>query len=403
MRVGRTLPPAAAPLKWVDLLYGIRGLFRGERQRADLEQDMKEYFGVRHVFCVNSGKTALTLILLALQELSPKKEVVLPAYTCFSVPSAVLRAGLRPKLCDIDETTFDFKIDQLDQAIGADTLCVIPGHLFGIPSDLDRIQEICKPKGVMLVEDAAQAMGGHRKERLLGTIGDVGFYSLGRGKTITCGEGGVIVTDSDAIARAIVQHYAILAAPGVWNSLIDLLKTFLMMLLIRPSLYWIPASVPMLKLGQTFFYKDFPMARLSGTNAGLMVFWRDRLKQSLKGRANVSKFFQEGLQTLGVSARSLAYLRLPLMAESRRRRDELFSESRTQGLGLSLMYPSTLNDLDEVREDNGQFPGAQAVADRLIAIPTHQYVSPQDGKTICALVSPRVDQKQVERFQSAET
>ena len=387
----------------MDLLYGIRGLFRGERQRADLEQDMKEYFGVTHVFCVNSGKTALTLILLALQELSPKKEVVLPAYTCFSVPSAVLRAGLRPKLCDIDETTFDFKIDQLNQTIGVDTLCVIPGHLFGIPSDLDRIQAICKPKGVVLVEDAAQAMGGHRKERLLGTIGDVGFYSLGRGKTITCGEGGVIVTDSDAIARAIAHHYAILAAPGMWNSLIDLLKTFLMMLLIRPSLYWIPASVPMLKLGQTFFHKDFPMARLSGANAGLMVFWRDRLKQSLEGRANVSKFFQEGLQTLGVSARSLAYLRLPLMAESRRRRDELFSESRTQGLGLSLMYPSTLNDLDEVREKNEQFPGAQAVADRLIAIPTHQYVSPQDRKTICDLVVPKVDRKQVETFQSAET
>ena len=79
MTFRRTLSPAAAPLTGRDLFNGLRGLVNGQRARLELEQDLKNYFGVKYLFCVNSGKTALTLILLALQELSPKKEVVLPA------------------------------------------------------------------------------------------------------------------------------------------------------------------------------------------------------------------------------------------------------------------------------------------------------------------------------------
>jgi perosamine synthetase len=403
MRVGRTLPPAAAPLKWADLLYGIRGLFRGERQREDLEQELKEYFGVTHVFCVNSGKAALTLILLALRELSPKKKVVLPAYTCFSVPSAVLRAGLQPKLCDINERSFDFDYDQLTQIVGEDVLCVVPGHLFGIPADLDRLRALCQPKGVVLIEDVAQAMGGRRREQLLGTIGDVGFFSLGRGKTITSGEGGIIVTNSEALAQAITKHYLALAVPSVWHSVIELFKTFLMVVLIHPALYWIPSSIPMLKLGQTFFYKDFPMTRLSSGNAGLMTKWRERLAQSVRERESVSRRFQERLQTFGLCNKRLGYLRLPFLSKNRSQRDALFARSQEQGLGLSLMYPSTLNAIDDVGNKMDRFPGAEAVAERLIAIPTHQYVSEEDVNAICGLVAAKTATEPVERLQEAGT
>lgn len=403
MRLDRTLPPAAAPLRWIDLLNGIRGLFRGERQRTELERDLKQYFGVKHAFCVNSGKTALTLILLALQELSPRKEVVLPAYTCFSVPSAVLRAGLRPKLCDVDAKTFDFNFDHLQQVMSPDTLCVLPGHLFGIAADLDRLQALCRPKGVMIVEDAAQAMGGMQNNRFLGTLGDAGFFSLGRGKAITCGEGGIVVTNSDAIGQAISHHYTALIIFNFKHILLDLIKTFLMMLLIRPRLYWIPASIPMLKLGQTFFYKDFPMARLSGANAGLLTRWRDRLNRSLCGREEVAKYFQQEMRLPEPSARPRPYLRLPILMKDRNERDTLFAHSQRQGAGLSLMYPGTLNDIDEIRDSNLRFPGAQSIADRLIALPTHEYVSSRDLGVISALVGCRLNQPRTELFRDVRT
>jgi perosamine synthetase len=403
MRFKRTLPPAAAPLTWKDLYYGIRGLLAGDQQRIELEQDLKKYLGVKHVFCVNSGKTALTLILQALQTMSSKKEVVVPAYTCFSVPAAILKAGLKPRLCDVDKKTLDFNYDRLAHMVGQDTLCVISTHLFGIAADLDRLRTLCEPQRILLVEDAAQAMGGRQNDRFLGTIGDVGFYSLGRGKTITCGEGGIVVTDSDAIAQAMKHHYATLMIPHVMHAVMQLLKTFLMVLLIRPTLYWIPASIPMLKLGQTFFDKSFPMARLPGANAGLMTLWRERLAQSLTARQTVGTYFQKELDLSGVQARPEAYLRLPLMAGSRAGRDALFALSQRQGLGLSLMYPSALNAIKELRDPTERFPGAEAIADRLIALPTHAYVSTQDRQAICALVRSRAPQEGAGLLQSAQT
>ncbi len=392
----RTLSPAAAPLTRNDLFNGLRGLVKGECARLELEQELRDYFSVKYVFCVNSGKTALTLILSALQELSPKKEVVLPAYTCFSVPSAVLRAGLRPRLCDVDERTFDFKFEELQRVIGPDTLCVVPCHLFGIPADLGRIQMLCKANSVMLVEDAAQAMGVTQDNRKLGTVGDVGFYSLGRGKMITCGEGGVIVTNSDQLAQALARRHADLPKPTFIHAVIDLLKTSLMLLLIRPSLFWIPASIPFLKLGQTFFDKTFPMTRLSGANVGLMRCWRERLTQSLQGRRANAKEYQQVLRSSEPTAQPLAYLRFPVLTVGRSGRDALMARAHQDGIGLSLMYPSTLNEIEEVRDVEGQYPGAQSIVDRLVTLPTHEHVSSLDKQVICVLVTSHLMRQMAE-------
>ncbi|MBX3330257.1 MAG: DegT/DnrJ/EryC1/StrS family aminotransferase [Nitrospira sp.] len=399
----RTLSPAAAPLTGKDLFNGLRGLAKGARARLELEQDLKNYFGVKHVFCVNSGKTALTLILLTLQELSPKKEVVLPAYTCFSVPSAVLRAGLRPRLCDVDDRTFDFKFEELQRVVGPDTLCIVTCHLFGIPANLDRLQMLCEANSVMLVEDAAQAMGVTQGHRKLGTVGDVGFYSLGRGKMITCGEGGVIVTNSDQLAQTLARHHDALPEPTFTHAVIDLLKACLMVLLIRPSLFWIPVSIPFLKLGQTFFDKTFPLARLSGANVGLMRCWRERLTQSLEERRANAKEYQQVLRSSGPSAKPLAYLRFPVLAVGRPDRDALMARAHQEGVGLSLMYPTTLNEIDEVRDVERQYPGAQSIVDRLVTLPTHEYVSSLDKQVICALVKPHLMRPGVGQVQTTRT
>lgn len=388
MRVGRTLPPAAAPFKWVDLLHGVRGLFKGDRQRADLERDLKEYFGVKHVFCVNSGKTALTLILVALQRLSPRREVILPAYTCFSVPSAVVKAGLKVRLCDINASTFDYDFEQLSRQISAETLCVVPTHLFGIPADMDRLLKLCRPYGVAVVEDAAQAMGGRDHGRWLGTIGDVGFFSLGRGKMITCGEGGVILTNSDCIAREIEKDYLQLGSAGISESFNEWLMVLAMAILIRPSLYWLPAGMPMLKLGKTFFCQDFPLERLSSMKVGLMTHWRERLAESVSCRVHSAASLQEGVNTLGSQKARLPFLRFPLLLESRRQRDAVFNASQGRGLGLSTMYPSALSGIEEILDSviDPECPVATSVAQRLIALPTHRHVTDQDRERIFSIL-----------------
>ena len=185
-------------------------------------------------FFVSSGKAALTLILNALKTLNQRQEALIPAYTCFSVPSAIVKAGLKVSLCDIDSQTFDFDYKLLEKAINKNTLCVIPNHLFGIPADMDKINSICKDKDIFVIEDAAQAMGGSYKGSKLGTIGDVGFFSLGRGKNITCGSGGIIVTNSDTIAHAIEKEYAQFDKPSAMEQIINFCKAILMSLLFTP-------------------------------------------------------------------------------------------------------------------------------------------------------------------------
>ncbi|WDT75065.1 MAG: DegT/DnrJ/EryC1/StrS family aminotransferase [Candidatus Manganitrophus sp.] len=389
MKIQRTIPPAAAPLDWRDLGRGVTGLFSNRVSARRVEAEMKAYFGVKHLFLVSSGKAALTLILLALKSLSPKREVVIPAYTCFSVPSAVVKAGLDVALCDLDASTFDFDYRLLEAAVNEKTLCVIPSHLFGIPSEMDRVNAICREKGVYVVEDAAQAMGGTYKGGKLGTLGDVGFFSLGRGKNITCGSGGIIVTNSDSIAEAIRRHDHGLEAPRMGETLGELLQLMLMALFIRPVFYWFPAGLPFLKLGETFFHRDFPVKRLSGAKAALLRNWRERLERSNQKRAETAAYFREHLQLKTSKKENIPYLRLPILMNRREERDRLYALSRKRGYGLSLMYPAPINEIEEIKDDfkGSDFPVAKKMAETLFALPTHPYLSERDKREICTLLA----------------
>lgn len=389
MRIRRTIPPAVAPLSWEDLISGLIGLANRGRALARLEAEIKEYCEARHVFLVSSGKAALTLILLGLKDLSSRDEVIIPAYTCYSVPSSVLKSGLKLAPCEIDESTFDFDSASLDRMVNEKTLCVVPCHLFGISGEMDRIKKICHERGAYLVEDAAQAMGGTYKGRKLGTIGDVGLFSLGRGKNLTCGSGGIIVTSSDRIAGAIRRYYEELDGPDLLETLAEWLRLVFMAVFIHPALYWFPAGLPFLKLGETFFHRDFPTQKLSGMQAGMMHDWKKRLERSNHSRAANGTYFEGQLGAPRPLERegSVPYLRFPFLAGSREKRDWIFARSREHGLGVSLMYPRAVHQIEEIKADfkGKTFPVAEKVADRLLAIPTHPYLSEKDREAISGL------------------
>src|SRR5208283_2741797 len=135
MRIRRVIPPTAAPVDLQSLLFGLMGVGSGTRYLKRLENEIKDYFKVKHVFLFSSGKAALAIALRALKSMTPwKDEVIIPAYTCYSVPSAIIRAGLKIALCDLDPSCLDFDYDQLEKTINDKTLCIVPTHLFGIPA-----------------------------------------------------------------------------------------------------------------------------------------------------------------------------------------------------------------------------------------------------------------------------
>ncbi len=387
MKVGRTVPPAAAPLSWPDLWHGLMAACSPDRALRAREQEIRQAFDVTDVFLLCSGTAALTLTLLALKSLSPRTEVVIPAYTCFSVPAAVLKAGLRPRLCDVSPTTFDFDQSMLEQTLGANTLCVVAHHLFGVPSDIGRTRALCQPRGIFVVEDAAQAMGVEVNAHTLGTLGDAGIFSLGRGKNITCGSGGVVITRSLAIAAALDREYRQTLKPPLREIIADFVKAGLMTIFVRPRLYWIPAALPFLHLGETVFPKSIPLKRLSGLKAGLLHGWRRRLARSNQIRSETAAYFSQRLRLPSAGAASHPYLRLPVLAETATNRQMLFSLSNACGLGLSAAYPTAIDEIPEMRGllDGQRFPSAHRVAANLFTIPTHHWLSAKDKRDIAAL------------------
>ncbi|MFZ3137488.1 MAG: DegT/DnrJ/EryC1/StrS family aminotransferase [Thermodesulfovibrionales bacterium] len=391
MKIQRTIPPAAAPVDLMSILYGIAGLFIGKRYIKKIESEIKSYFGVNHVFLVSSGKAGLTLILQALKSLHPERnEVLIPAYTCFSVPSSIIKAGLKVSLCDIDPSTLDFNYELLEKSVSKKTLCIIPTHLFGIPSDVERILNICKDKAIPVVEDAAQAMGGKYNGELLGTIGDVGFFSLGRGKNITCGSGGIVITNNEMIADAIEKIYATIECPSLQEEMIELCKVITMACFIHPSLYWLPSGLRFLKLGETIFYKEFPIKKLSGIHAGFLRDWQRRLEESNKIRRENSEYFCSALaSTLTFhNGACTPFLRLPFTTESKEIKERIYSFSKKEGLGINHMYPSPINEIEEIKNQfNGKtYPSAKSVSETLLTIPTHHLLSKKDKEIISCQV-----------------
>jgi len=261
---------------------------------------------------------------------------------------------------------------------------VLAHHLFGIPADIERIRTVSASHRPFVVEDAAQAMGAESHGNRLGTLGDVGIFSLGGGKNITCGSGGIIVTNSDDIAGAITREYRTLERARPAEVLKDVLALLLMAIFIRPSLYWIPAALPFLRLGQTLFPTKVPLTRLSGLKAGVLHNWRRRLARSNGIRSETAAYFCRRLHLELPPGPSHPYLRLPVLAATPQEKRRLHALSVARGLGLSVAYPAPVSEIPQLRAvvNGHRFPHASQVADSLVTIPTHHWLSEKDKRAI---------------------
>ncbi len=385
--IKRVLPPAAAPVELRSFFYAIQGFFCEDSILRKREEELKKFFGINHIFLVSSGKAALYLILKALKKIyNERSNVIIPAYTCFSVPSAIKKSGLKIVLCDIEEKRFDFNYAHLRRLLDHNTLCVIGTHLFGIPIDIERLIEICHEKGIFVIEDAAQAMGVYYKGRFLGTFGDIGFFSLGRGKNLCAGNGGIIITNAEPIAGEISKEYVLLDKMKFYSKLSEFLKIMLMDIFINPFFYWIPRSIKFLKIGETIYYEDFPVKRLSGVQAGFLSSWQERLRKLSDIRRKNSGII---IKKIGMDIpEDIPYIRLPIILKDKKTRDYLHNISKREGLGLEKMYPYPLNEIQQLGEDfnEKEYPASRKISETLITLPTHSFLKEKDIERITYLI-----------------
>ena len=177
--------------------FGFDGARKGIWKAKELEAAICETFGCKHAQLVSSGTAALTTAMCALG-IGYGDEVILPSFTFVASFEAVLSVGAVPVFVDVDDSlTLD--PDAVRKAITPKTKCIMPVHMCGSMADLDALQGICKEHNLVLLEDACQSIGATYKGKKLGTIGDAGTFSFDFVKTITCAEGGAVMTNREDI------------------------------------------------------------------------------------------------------------------------------------------------------------------------------------------------------------
>jgi 8-amino-3,8-dideoxy-alpha-D-manno-octulosonate transaminase len=185
--------------------YGFEGMRNGHWKTKELEAALMHRMQSKHAHVVSSGTAALTVALVS-AGVGTGDEVILPTFTFVASFEAVLALGAIPILVDIDDTlTLDPKA--VENAISAKTKVIMPVHMCGSMANLDHLQKICDKHGLLLLEDACQAIGGSYKGIPLGSYGDLGCFSFDYVKTITCGEGGALITNNKRYYRN-ADHYS---------------------------------------------------------------------------------------------------------------------------------------------------------------------------------------------------
>jgi perosamine synthetase len=390
----RLVPPAGAPVPvrtvFPSLLEGIAGA----RTLPDL---LDERLGARASFFLSSGRAALAVVLEAMGRHSERREVVVPAYTCFSVASAVARAGLTLRLCDVDPATLDLDLDALDRLDLSRVLAIVPSGLYGLPGDLTALEARARGAGTFLVDDAAQCLGATKDARPCGTFGDAGFYSLGRGKGITTMGGGILVTAREDLARSVADVVGRLRRPSILTACTAIGSSLLYSGLLRPSRYWLVDRVPFLELGGSHFDPDFPMTQLSAYQRRLaeqVLPLADGYNKTRRDHADHLRSGLEGVAGIAlprpVLGASPVYLRFPILTRDAAQRTELLRGLREAGIGASASYPTPIGDIPGIARylapEQDRCPAASAIATRILTLPTHPWVTAKDVARMVTVV-----------------
>ncbi|HEY8645509.1 MAG TPA: DegT/DnrJ/EryC1/StrS family aminotransferase, partial [Gaiellaceae bacterium] len=304
---------------------------------AEFEAQLAAACEVEHALAVSSGTAALHVAVLAL-DLQPSDEVLVPAYTFPATANVVALAGLKPVLVDVDPETMNIDIAKIE--VGPRTKAVLAVHLFGRPA---RVEEL--PDGLLVLEDAAGALGAKRKGRACGGLGLLGCLSFHPRKIVTTGEGGAVTTNDDAVAASV----AAMRNHG-WRS-------------------FVPPDMP--EPGLNY--------RISDILCAVGIPQMQRLDELLAERTRVAAGYSERLRDLPVLLPHAdegdvhgwqAYV---LQVDDR---DRVLAELRAQGIEAQI-GTYALHQLGAYR-DQGDFPGAARVFERALALPFHTKLSGAD-------------------------
>jgi len=171
---------------------------------VEFEQAFAEYVGMKRAVAVNSGTSGLFLCMLAMG-IVPGDEVITTPFTFAASATSIMMAGARPVFIDIDPVSLNIDPAKIEAGITEKTKAILPVEVFGNPAGLDAVCEIARKHNLPVIEDSCEALGSALKEKKVGTFGTMSVFGFYPNKQITTGEGGMILTDDDALADMCVS------------------------------------------------------------------------------------------------------------------------------------------------------------------------------------------------------
>lgn len=322
--------------------------FIGGPAIAELEEAIAELVGVRHAMAVSNGSDALLCALMAIG-VGVGDEVIVPSFTFFATAGSVSRTGATPVFVDVDERTFNLDPAALRKAITGKTKAVIPVHAFGQCADMDAINDVAAERGLIVLEDAAQALGASYGDRHAGALGKMACFSFYPTKNLGgFGEGGMIVTDDDELAQIVRQLRNHGESKRYYHD----------------------------RIGGNF--------RLDTMKAALLLVKLKYFERFTKQRRANAARYGELLSGAPVTLPYVADGHLPVYHQYTiqcDRRGELQSFLRDRGVASGIYYPVPLH-LQKCFASLGYRPGdlplTERLCDRVLSLPCHPLLSDED-------------------------
>ena len=312
----------------------------------------------------------------------PVPEVLLPAYGCPDLISAVLYARAKPVLVDLHKNTPWLDYEQLSQKITERSVAIISVNFLGLKEKMERLRAIADSSGILLIEDSAQSLLDPNSDPLI--RGDFIIQSFGRGKPVSLLGGGAVLY-RDKLLGAKLLDIITTAEPDVVGRLSAQFRIRLYNALLSPHVYGLAARLPFLHIGATRFK---PLLNISPASFHVKSYLAPNIELyrsnyhgaqewigAMLARVNAAAIMD--LAHLSQAKRHTRLLRYPLLITDSGLREHLYRRLRNSGLGVSKMYPNTLPHipgLEKVFEKHERYPNAELFASRILTLPTHRGV-----------------------------